>query len=376
MKYKKLLTILTLTCILFTSVYVKCVDAGGAVAKSKVGITFKNPYRPGEDPSGGDDTDVGGSINHESGAIVLASGEKYTDVLTASVLANELETSLLLTKKNATPGNTLDEIDRLKAKMVVVVGGTDSVSNSVASKLSKYKVVRLAGHDRYDTSIRIAEEVRRLTGNLTEATLVSGVNFPDIISISTFSSLKGQPILITDPEKITKTTADAISDWKISNITIGGGYNSVSKNIENNLKAKKVNRMGGANRYETAKIISEKVTQLTGNKKDMILVDGTNFPDGICINSLATLFKAPILLTTPDSLHKIVAEEVKKKDIQYTLIGGGYKSVSQKVQSELKVKNVERVFGSDRYETAVKISQRYSNKTLPLGVDFKASWKN
>jgi cell wall-associated protease len=354
----------------------KIADASGGTAKSKMGITFTNPYKPGEDPSGGDDTDVGGSVNHDSGAIVLASGEKYTDVLTASVLANELDTSLLLTKKDAISQNTLDEIDRLSAKMVVVIGGTDSVSNSVVSKISKYKVIRLAGHDRYETSIRIAEEVRRLTGNFYEATIVSGINFPDIISISTFSSLKGQPILITEPEKLTKTTADAISNWNISDITICGGYDSVSKSIQGNLKAKKVSRMGGADRYETAKIVAKKVRQLTGNEKDMILVDGTNFPDGICINSLATLFKSPILLTTPDSLHKIIADEVKILSIQYTMIGGGYKSVSQKVQSELKVKNIERVFGSDRYETAVKISQRHSNKILPLGVNFRAQWKN
>jgi cell wall-associated protease len=359
---------------LSTSIYLETANASGGETKSNVGITFKEPYKPDLKPD--PDPRPDGPIEHDSGAVVLASGEKYTDVLTASVLANELDTSLLLTQKENISENTVKEIKRLNAKMIIVIGGTDSVSKSIEDKLSQYEVRRLGGLNRYSTSVKIAEEVRRLTGTDSKAVLVSGVDFPDIISISSFASLNKEPILITETSKLTKETADVISKWNISEITIGGGYRSVSKNIEADIKLSKVSRMGGIDRYETARIISENVRKLTGNTEDMVLVDGTNFPDGICINSLANLFKAPILLTKPESLHKTVVDEVENYGIQYAMIGGGYQSVTRNTESELRVENIERIYGDNRYDTAVKISQRYSNKTRPLGINQRAEWKN
>jgi len=99
----------------------------------------------------------------------------------------------------------------------------------------------------------------------------------------------------------------------------------------------------------------------------MILVDGTDFPDGITINSLASKFKSPIMLTTPDKLINITEDKISEWSIKNILIGGGYNSVSKYIESNLNVDKKERVAGEDRYETAVKISQRLTQTNKAIG---------
>jgi putative cell wall-binding protein len=43
------------------------------------------------------------------------------------------------------------------------------------------------------------------------------------------------------------------------------------------------------------------------------------------------------------------------------LICGGYNSVSKDIEDKLQVSNKERIAGQNRYETAVKISQKLSD---------------
>lgn len=304
-----------------------------------------------------------------SNVVILASGEKYTDVLTATVLANEKKCSILLTQKYSVTEETLNEIKRLNVDTVIISGGPASVSEKVVDQLSDYKVIRLAGEDRYETARKVGDEVRFSSGNNNQAMLVDGTNFPDVITISSLASQKRAPILLTEPASLNKTTETTVNDWKIDDVTIGGSYNSVSQNVENSLSGKSVVRYGGADRYKTAELIGEQVRIESGNKTDMILVDGTDFPDGITVNSLAGRYGSPIMLTQPTTLNSISADKIGTWSIKNVLIAGGVKSISQEIEDSLPshgIVNKERVAGADRYQTAVKISERYS-KSGKLG---------
>ncbi|MEG0249574.1 MAG: BspA family leucine-rich repeat surface protein [Peptostreptococcus sp.] len=318
--------------------------------------------------TGGGSSGGGGSDSSSKNCVILASGDKYTDVLTATVLGNEKKCPILLTEKNKISDNTLNEIKRLKASKIIISGGPESVSNSVVSQLEKddYDIRRIAGQNRYETAKKIGEEVRLTTKNTNEAILVDGTNFPDVITISALANQKRAPILLTEPQSLNKTTENVLKDWKIDNVTIGGEKKSVSQEAENKVKttAKTVNRIGGHDRYETAYKVAHEVRNTTNNKKDMILVDGTNFPDGITISSLSAKFKSPILLTTPNNLHPTTAKALNDWTIENILIGGGYKSVSKTIEDSLDIKNKERIAGSNRYNTAIEISQRYTNTNL------------
>ena len=331
-------------------------------AEATVTVTVKERNGGG----GGSTVDPGPNPPAPSKTVILASGEKYTDVLTATVLGNEKDAPILLSQKDKVDDKTLAEIKRLKTEDIIISGGTDSISDKVVDQLKDYKVMRVSGQDRFETAEKIGNEVRK-TGNEDGAILVDGTNFPDVITMSSLASHKRVPILLTEPQKLTNTTKDTIKSWGVNDVTLGGGYNSVSKDIENNLGVSKVSRFGGEDRYETAELIGAEVRKVIGNSSDMVLVDGTNFPDGITINSLASNFKSPIMLTEPDTLNKITCDKISEWSIENILIGGGYDSVSKKIEDNLAVNKKERIAGVDRYETAVKISQRLTEGKRAFG---------
>lgn len=320
-----------------------------------------------KDNSSGNNT--GGNRNNRGNQskryVILASGYKYTDVLTATVLGNEKKCPILLTSLDEVSDNTMKEIKRLGVDEVIISGGPASVSEKVVSQLKKagYNVRRIAGKDRYETAEKIGDEVRLTSNNKNEVILVDGTNFPDVITLSTLANQKRVPILLTQPKALNFVTNRLLGAWRIDKVTIGGEKTSVSKNVEDTVKAKTkaVDRIGGATRYETAYKVADQVRRLTNNEKDLILVDGTKFPDGITISSLAAKFKAPILLTKPDKLHPVTEAAVSQWRIENLLIGGGYNSVSKNIEDTIRIKNKERVAGSDRYNTAVEISKRYTD---------------
>ncbi|WP_180946944.1 cell wall-binding repeat-containing protein, partial [Peptostreptococcus faecalis] len=90
---------------------------------------------------------------------VLANGKKYTDVLTATVLANERDCPILLTDTNDITTETFNELKRRGIGDVIISGGPDSVSQKVVDQLKDFNVIRYAGSDRYGTAREIGKEV-------------------------------------------------------------------------------------------------------------------------------------------------------------------------------------------------------------------------
>ncbi|WP_180946926.1 cell wall-binding repeat-containing protein, partial [Peptostreptococcus faecalis] len=107
-------------------------------------------------PGGG-----GGTINPPTkrATAVLANGKKYTDVLTATVLANERDCPILLTDTNDITTETFNELKRRGIGDVIISGGPDSVSQKVVDQLKDFNVIRYAGSDRYGTAREIGKEV-------------------------------------------------------------------------------------------------------------------------------------------------------------------------------------------------------------------------
>ena len=90
---------------------------------------------------------------------------------------------------------------------------------------------------------------------------------------------------------------------------------------------------------------------------------GTNFPDGITVNSLAAKHGVPIHLTNPKVLTETTKNDIQNWSIKNILVVGGQNSVSEEIYNSLNT-NKERLAGSNRYITAVKISQRLDTNIL------------
>ncbi|MEH7383516.1 S8 family serine peptidase [Bacillus sp. JJ1533] len=113
----------------------------------------------------------------------------------------------------------------------------------------------------------------------------------------------------------------------------------------------------GLNRYETSVMISKRGWPT--NARTVILARGDAPTDALTGSVLAVKHNAPILLTRPNTLPKIVLDEVKRLRPSNVLILGGEMAVSKGIETQLRGigYKVKRIFGDNRYETASLLSK-------------------
>ena len=285
-------------------------------------------------------------------AVVLANAERYTDVLTADPFAIQEKASALLTYKYELPEKTLKEIERLGAKKIYISGGYDAVSKKVVDELAArgYEIFRFDGVNRYDTARKIAIKIRE-KGNTNAAELASGEDFPDALCMTPLAVKDHAPILLTKKDSIPKYTKQALAEWDIENIKIGGLDQAVSTEVEKQLKsgfeieknnkkdsnvydgAKAVKRIGGEDRYETsAKLAKESYPE----SKLGVYATGEDFPDALIAGNYAGTKEAPVLLVKGDSLPEPIEKYTKESKIKKATIIGGVNAVSDKVFNLIK----------------------------------------
>lgn len=121
-----------------------------------------------------------------------------------------------------------------------------------------------------------------------------------------------------------------------------------------------VYRLSGADRYQTAAAISRE-----GWKESYYVVIATGegddkFADALAGSPLAYALNAPILLTETNTLNPDTRDEILRLEAQKAIILGGTGVVSAGVESQLNGMglHVERLWGMDRYATAVKIAEK------------------
>lgn len=117
------------------------------------------------------------------------------------------------------------------------------------------------------------------------------------------------------------------------------------------------NRIGGEDRIETATKISSKYYDRADT---VLLARRDDFPDALTASVLAKALNAPILLTDSKTLDSRTASEIKRLGASKVLLIGGESALSLKVAEAAKALagKVERIGGTNRYETAALVAKR------------------
>ena len=210
---------------------------------------------------------------------------------------------------------------------VYLVGGETVISKAVENDLKEIglRVVRAGGKDREETSLKVAELMKKDTSatNYTEAFLVGADGEADAMSVAAYAAENKTPIIVESRKGLSEDAVEFFKGYKNDNfagknVTIIGGESAVSAATEASLKAEKltVERLSGAKRQDTnAKVIStlygnHSVNQIVvskdgkGNKGHLI--------DALTSTSLAAKDHSPIVLATTDlTKEQINALELK-----------------------------------------------------------------
>jgi len=269
--------------------------------------------------------------------VVLASGQNIADALVASSYADIEEAPVLLTNKNSISDEVLDEIDRLKADKVVIVGGQSSISSSVESRLKKedIKVTRIAGSDRFDTSDKLSQEVSRLSKKSNQAILVNGYKNIDALSVSSLATKEELPILLNGRNALNMSVRNRLKQMNVNKVYIIGGNNSISSDVEKELKGMQISvvRLSGTDRYETSANIAKYAYK---DFDEAIIASGENPVDALAASTLTGKKEAPILLTNRNKIPKSIKKIIEDMDIGKITIVGGENSISDDVMDDME----------------------------------------
>lgn len=266
--------------------------------------------------------------------VVLANQDNYSDVLTAAPFAKANNASLLYVSSNSISKEVMSEISRLKAKEITIIGGEKSVDEGLKKELEKrnFKVDRLSGIDRYKTSAKIAAKL--INDKTTTLEIASGENYADALSLNNAAEKDKAPILLVRVNAIDKSVEDVIKSSKASLINIAGGEKSVSESTKVNVKKisnATVNRIGGADRYETSILLAK----YSGAKEVVVVASGENFADALVAAPFSAKQKGAILLTNKDKLGQKTEQFIKDTKFNKSYVIGGEKSVSEDVITQL-----------------------------------------
>ena len=274
--------------------------------------------------------------------VVLASGFNFADALSAGQLASALDAPLLLSSQDKLDSQTKNEIERLKAKKVFVVGGDNAISKTgidTTLKSEKIDVTRLEGQDRYSTSQKVMEKTKEII-NPEYLLIASGKNFPDALAATGFFVNHKSVMVLSDGITYPQSNLQEIAI---------GGKNQLP------LKGFKGRRVSGKDRYETALEIAKLSFDKNNNA---ILASGQVFADSLSAVSLTKKHNAPIILTQANSLTENAKKYLNGKNV---FIVGGEKTVVNKIMTNITTEERAKIASFNLEEEIEKILAKKKN---------------
>lgn len=239
------------------------------------------------------------------------------------------------------------------------------------------QVGRIAGVDRIATAAELA------TGGWREGAetivVASSERSADALAGGPLAALERGPLLLTGAASLHPASRDAIERLRPQRAFVLGGEATLSKQVEDDLAAAgiwDIVRIAGADRVETAALIAERL--LAGN--DQLLpeaflvaaVEGS--PDAVAASGMAAARRFPILLTQRDTLPE-ATRAVLGRFSKVTIVGG-VTAVSEGVAQAASAlsRRVERIAGTDRYETSSEVFRRLAPSTQRPWLVTGAGW--
>ena len=224
-------------------------------------------------------------------------------------------------------------------------------------------VKRIAGDDRYHTSLRVGRELKKvMKGKDFNAVVVAnGDNYADALSGAYLAKVKNAPLILVNEnnmEQAKKFIYDHLSKrsrkWQAkSQVYLLGGEKVVPEAMRTELEEYfDIKRIAGSDRFETNLKILKEADVRSG---DLLVCSGVGYADSLA----ASASGKPIMLVD-DKLSDEQKKLIKSLDRGNIKIIGGYKSVNSNIESACKsLAPTIRIYGEDRYKTSLAIAKHF-----------------
>ena len=164
-------------------------------------------------------------------AVFIATGLDYPDALSAASAAAG-RGPVLLTTPGTLPSATAQELRRLGARSVTVVGGETAITGGVLSAIQAAAptatVSRVSGPDRFSTSAAVSRW--SFPNGSRSAFIATGFDYPDALSAASVAAGSG-PVLLVGDNMFAAPALAELQRLGIVGLTVVGGVSAVGNDL-------------------------------------------------------------------------------------------------------------------------------------------------
>lgn len=233
--------------------------------------------------------------------------------------------------------------------------------------------IRLAGPNRYETAIQIADTLKKELGKekFNVIVVANGDNYPDALSGAYLAKVKNAPLLLVNEhnkDRTIKYIEDNLKPGRSTIVYLLGGTNAIPDDVRLRIKKSfNVKRLAGNDRFATNLAI---LKEANVDNEELVICSGYGFADSISASATGR----PILLVG-DGLTEEQLSYLNSIRTKNYAIAGGLKSVNATIEASLNnLGSSKRIFGEDRYKTSIAIAKYFfknpSIAILSYGNDF------
>lgn len=225
----------------------------------------------------------------------------------------------------------------------------------------EFNVERIGGADRIATSALLAQRFLKAD----TVVVARADDYPDALTAAPLAAQVAGPLLLTRSGSLPAETAAELTRLQPAQVLVIGGAAAITDDVLDEIMGtipgtSTVDRIGGADRYETATLVADQITQ--DSTAQVFLATGQDFPDALVLSALAARENAPLVLTRQGELPPATADYLSAATFDDLYAAGGAATISDEVVAEaaaLGGATATRYAGTDRYETAAVILEQF-----------------
>lgn len=257
----------------------------------------------------------------EAGAVVLAASSSFPDALAGGPLASFAAGPLLLTGAGGLDPRVGTELDRVlePGGQVYVLGGTAALPDQVVTDVNAagFDAERVAGVNRFETAVAIAEEVEDLGGH-DVVLLADGRTFTDALIAGAAAPSQFAVVLLTDGATMPAATSAYLSTDGGERIAIGASAAAAAPGVRS---------ITGANPSELSANVADELAPISGA---VAVASQATFADALAGGPHIAMLRGPLLLTDPATLSTATRDAIDAADgsIREVVVYGGTAAIS------------------------------------------------
>jgi len=246
-------------------------------------------------------------------------------------------------------------IKKLTSTLLVVFTVITTSVNVYANENYKKEVIS-------GTNSEISNSINKRAFKKSDEAIIINENASiDAISATPLAYLKKAPIITTSSKKISQDNIDYLNDLGVKKVTIIGGLETVSKNIENELELMEIDveRIYGNDRYETSQKIAEIMGEEENISKAIVISSLARIENAVSISYFACKNNIPILWSNDNQIQDVADFVNQQNYVEVYALGNDERFTYNAKQY---INNVESLKEMNKYDTNInEIKELYEN---------------